>query len=94
MGGLHPKIIEVSDMMKFAGFDIVIVETVGVGQSEIDIKKIADLAVLAIVPESSEEEGNVGVIAQSGSVAESFSYFGKTKNLRWCDQPLAAHRAA
>ena len=38
---------------------------------------------LAIVPESSEEEGNVGVIAQSGSVAESFSYFGKTKNLRF-----------
>jgi acyl-CoA synthetase (NDP forming) len=38
---------------------------------------------LAIVPESSEEEGNVGVIAQSGSVAESFSYFGKTRNLRF-----------
>jgi acetyltransferase len=36
---------------------------------------------LAIVPESSEVEGSVGVIAQSGSVAESFSYFGKTKNL-------------
>jgi acyl-CoA synthetase (NDP forming) len=38
---------------------------------------------LAIVPESSETEGNVGVIAQSGSVAESFSYFGKTKNLHF-----------
>ncbi len=38
---------------------------------------------LAIVPESSEIEGNVGVIAQSGSVAESFSYFGKTKNLHF-----------
>ncbi len=38
---------------------------------------------LAIVPESSEEEGSVGVIAQSGSVAESFSYFGKTKNLHF-----------
>ncbi len=38
---------------------------------------------LAIVPESSEEKGHVGVIAQSGSVAESFSYFGQTKNLRF-----------
>ncbi len=38
---------------------------------------------LAIVPESSAEEGSVGVIAQSGSVAESFSYFGKTKNIRF-----------
>lgn len=38
---------------------------------------------LAIVPESTEEEGNVGVIAQSGSVAESFSYFGRTKNIQF-----------
>ncbi|MHB8085817.1 MAG: CoA-binding protein [Dehalococcoidia bacterium] len=38
---------------------------------------------LAIVPESSEESGHVGVITQSGSVAESFSYFGRTKNLRF-----------
>lgn len=38
---------------------------------------------LAIVPESTEEEGSVGVIAQSGSVAESFAYFGQTKNLRF-----------
>ena len=38
---------------------------------------------LSIVPEAPEEEGHVGVITQSGSVAESFSYFAKTKNLRF-----------
>jgi acyl-CoA synthetase (NDP forming) len=38
---------------------------------------------LAIVPESSEEKGDVGVITQSGSVAESFSYYGRVKNLRF-----------
>ena len=38
---------------------------------------------LAIVPEAPEEEGHVGVVAQSGSVAESFSYFARTKNLRF-----------
>jgi len=38
---------------------------------------------LAIVPEAPEEEGHIGVVAQSGSVAESFSYFAKTKNLRF-----------
>lgn len=38
---------------------------------------------LAIVPESLEEEGSVGVITQSGSVAESFSYHGRVKNLRF-----------
>jgi acyl-CoA synthetase (NDP forming) len=38
---------------------------------------------LAIVPESSTEEGRIGVITQSGSVAESFSYYGNVKNLRF-----------
>ncbi len=38
---------------------------------------------LAIVPEAPAEEGHVGVVAQSGSVAESFSYFARTKNLRF-----------
>ncbi len=38
---------------------------------------------LAIVPESPAEEGHIGVVAQSGSVAESFSYFARTKDLRF-----------
>lgn len=38
---------------------------------------------LAIVPESPAEEGHIGVVAQSGSFAESFSYFARTKNLRF-----------
>src|SRR6476620_827431 len=33
LGGLHPKIIEISDVMKAAPFDHIIIETVGVGQS-------------------------------------------------------------
>jgi acyl-CoA synthetase (NDP forming) len=37
----------------------------------------------AIVPEAPPEKGHVGVVAQSGSVAESFSYFARTKNLRF-----------
>ena len=38
---------------------------------------------LAIVPEAPTEEGYIGVVAQSGSFAESFSYFAGTKNLRF-----------
>ncbi len=38
---------------------------------------------LSIVPEAPAEEGRIGVVAQSGSVAESFSYFAETKNLRF-----------
>lgn len=37
----------------------------------------------AIVPEAPAEEGHIGVVAQSGSFAESFSYFARTKNLRF-----------
>ena len=38
---------------------------------------------MAIVPEAPTEEGHIGVVAQSGSFAESFSYFARTKNLRF-----------
>ncbi|MBW2561544.1 MAG: CoA-binding protein [Deltaproteobacteria bacterium] len=38
---------------------------------------------LSIIPESPTEEGHIGVVAQSGSFVESFSYFAETKNLRF-----------
>jgi LAO/AO transport system kinase len=55
MGGLHPRIIEITDLVKAAGFDIVIVETVGVGQSEIEIAGLADCTVVVLVPEGGDE---------------------------------------
>jgi len=55
LGGLHPKIIEISDVMKVAPFDYVIIETVGVGQSEIEIAGLADCTVVVVVPESGDE---------------------------------------
>lgn len=55
MGGLHPKIIEIADLVKCAGFDYVIVETVGVGQSEIEIAGLADTTVVVVVPEAGDE---------------------------------------
>lgn len=55
LGGLHPKIIEISDLMKTAGFDYIIVETVGVGQSEIEIAGLADVTVVVVVPEAGDE---------------------------------------
>jgi len=54
VGGLHPKIIEISDAVKVAGFDYVIIETVGVGQSEIEIAGLADTTVVVLVPESGD----------------------------------------
>ncbi len=55
LGGLHPKIIEICDLMKAAGFDFIIVETVGVGQSEIEIAGLADITAVVLVPEAGDE---------------------------------------
>jgi LAO/AO transport system kinase len=55
LGGLHPKIIEISDLLKTAPFDYIIIETVGVGQSEVEIAGLADVTVVVVVPEAGDE---------------------------------------
>jgi LAO/AO transport system kinase len=55
LGGLHPKIIEICDVLKASTFDYIIVETVGVGQSEIEIVGLADCTVVVLVPEAGDE---------------------------------------
>lgn len=55
MGGLSGKIIEMTDILRAANFDFIIVETVGVGQSEIEIAGLADLTMVVLVPEAGDE---------------------------------------
>lgn len=55
LGGLHHSIISISDVMKAGGFDYVIIETVGVGQSEVEIAGLADTTVVVLVPEAGDE---------------------------------------
>jgi LAO/AO transport system kinase len=55
LGGLHPKIIEITDLLKAGPFDYIIVETVGVGQSEVEIAGLADVSVVVVVPEAGDE---------------------------------------
>lgn len=55
LGGLHPKIIEIADLLKTEYFDYVIIETVGVGQTEVEIAGLADATVVLFVPESGDE---------------------------------------
>ena len=54
LGGLHPKIIEITDVLKTAGYDYIIIETVGVGQSEVEIAGLADATVVVLVPEGGD----------------------------------------
>lgn len=55
LGGLSPKIIEVSDLIKAARFDYLFIETVGVGQSEVEIAGVADTTIVVVVPEAGDE---------------------------------------
>lgn len=55
LGGLHPKILEITDLVKTAPFDYIIIETVGVGQSEIEIAGLADVTAVVLVPEAGDE---------------------------------------
>jgi LAO/AO transport system kinase len=55
LGGLHPQIIEISAILQAAGFDELLIETVGVGQSEIEIAGLADTTVVVLVPEAGDE---------------------------------------
>lgn len=55
LGGLHPRIIEITELLKAAEFDYIIIETVGVGQSEVEIAGLADATIVVLVPESGDD---------------------------------------
>ncbi len=55
LGGLSAKIIEVCDILKCGNFDYILVETVGVGQSEVEIAGLADCTAVVLVPEAGDE---------------------------------------
>ena len=55
LGGISIKAHDVADVLAASGKDLIIFETVGVGQAEHDIIRIADLVVVVLVPESGDE---------------------------------------
>ncbi len=59
LGGLSGKTIEMTDVLQAAGFDYILVETVGVGQSEVEIAGLADISIVVLVPESGDEIQNI-----------------------------------
>jgi LAO/AO transport system kinase len=54
LGGLATTTREITDLLDAAGFARILVETVGVGQSELDVARMADTTVLVLVPESGD----------------------------------------
>jgi len=55
LGGLNNTVPEVMLLLEAAGYNVIIVETVGVGQSEVDIAYVADVVVLVITPTRGDE---------------------------------------
>ncbi len=54
LGGLSRKAKEACEILDASGKDFIIIETVGVGQSELDIAQTADTTIVVLVPESGD----------------------------------------
>jgi len=54
LGGLSQTMVQIADLVSAAWFDYVIVETVGVGQSEVEVAGLADKTVVVAVPEGGD----------------------------------------
>src|SRR5882672_4911254 len=70
LGGLATTTREVCDVLDAAGFDRIVIETVGVGQSELDVARTADTTVVILVPESGD-----GIQALKSGVMEIADLF-------------------
>jgi len=77
LGGLSKKAIDAADVLDAAGFDIIIFETVGVGQSELDIAQAADTTIVVLVPESGDS-----VQAMKAGLMEIADFFVLNKSDR------------
>ena len=80
LGGLSRKTIDAADILDASGYDYIIFETVGVGQSELDIAKTADTTMVVLVPESGDS-----VQAMKAGLMEIADFFIMNK----CDRPGA-----
>jgi LAO/AO transport system kinase len=77
LGGLSKKTREAADVFDAAGFDVILFETVGVGQSELDIAGAADTTVVVLVPESGD-----GIQAMKAGLMEIADFFVMNKSDR------------
>jgi len=55
LGGLVKSIHKITQFLKSTGFDIIILETVGVGQSEVEVASVANVNLLVLVPEAGDD---------------------------------------
>jgi len=86
LGGLSKKAIDAADVLDAAGYDYILLETVGVGQSELDIVQAADSTIVVLVPESGDS-----VQAMKAGLMEIADFFVLNKSDRpGADQAIAS----
>jgi LAO/AO transport system kinase len=54
LGGVSSATYEATEVLEAAGFDRILIETVGVGQAELEVVELADTVILLLVPESGD----------------------------------------
>jgi len=77
LGGLSRKAAEAADVLDASGFDMILMETVGVGQSELDIARATDTTIVVLVPESGD-----GIQAMKAGLMEIADFFVMNKSDR------------
>ncbi len=87
-GGLAPMALEALALLDGFGFDVVLLETVGVGQAEVDVVAVADTVVLAVAPGQGDD-----VQAAKAGLMEIADVFALTKADR-ADAPRLAREIA
>ncbi len=80
LGGLAKATLEMAMLFDAAGRDVVLIETVGVGQDEVDIARLADITVLVLTPGFGDD-----VQAMKAGIMEIADVFAINK----ADQPGA-----
>ncbi len=55
LGGLAPTTADLTVLLDAAGYDVILVETVGVGQDEVDIAKLAHVSIVVLTPNMGDE---------------------------------------
>jgi len=85
LGGMATASREAADLMDAFGFDRILLETVGVGQSELEVAQACDTAVVVLVPESGD-----GIQAMKAGLMEVADLFVINK----ADRPGADRLAA
>jgi len=80
LGGVNRAMLSLTTLMQSVGFDYIIIETVGVGQSEVEVASLADTTIVVLVPEAGDE-----VQMMKSGLMEIANIFVVNK----CDRPNA-----